>query len=236
MARRKYSDEELARALSMLRGGMTWEEVRRETGISPATLSRYMARLEGRAPSSRSEGSGLRRGELEQALRSDEAHFINAIKARLDPRAPILLKEIEDMAWWKHLREELTVMLLPEALRRLRMEEVDRRNPEATAKLAASRLLDAAAQGDALKARLEEAEAKLRAAEGEWRAKLAEHEEALRRYRELVEEYRRLVDELGDRAKKTIAYFMMVVPKGLPPDAVEDYMLMARRVEEVWAG
>jgi transposase-like protein len=221
---RRLSPEVRERIEEMLLRGAPPREIAQACGVTERTIYNYRRRL--------MDGS---KAKVEEGLESDAAHFMSLLRARVDPRAPIMAKWVEDLSWWEHFKRDFLLFTMPEALRRLGLEELDLRNPEATARLAASRLLEAAARGDELKARLEEAEARHRAELDALKRRLGEYEEALRRYRGLVEEYGRLVDDAAARVKRTIAYFMLVVPKGLPADVVPDYMFMARRAGEIWA-
>jgi hypothetical protein len=221
---RRLAPEVRERIEEMLLRGAPPREIAQACGVTERTVFNYRRRL-----------MGGPKVKVEEGLESDAAHFMSLLRARVDPRAPIMAKWIEDLSWWEHFKRDFLLFAMPEALRRLGLEELDLRNPEATAKLAASRLLEAAARGDELKARLEEAEARHAAELDALRRRLAEHEEALRKLKWVADEYGRLVDDVAVRVKDTLFYFFRVVPKALPPEAVEYYMLMARRVGEIWA-
>jgi epoxyqueuosine reductase QueG len=61
-------------------------------------------------------------------------------------------------------------------------------------------------------------------------------EDVLKKYAEVVAEQNKLIQELVDKAKKTIAFFVIYVPKHLPDEAREQYRALASRVKEIWGG
>jgi hypothetical protein len=185
-------------------------------------------------PSSSSSPSpavpGPSRQELLKALEDDANSVITIMKSRLDPRAPVMTKFVEDVSWWQHLMLDFSKQAVPEVFSLMGADEVDVRNPEVTAQRMVSKLK--AIKEKALRA--EELEAKVKTVEEEYKAKLSALEEALRRYKEVIEEQGKVIEDLAERSKKTIAFFMVVLPERLPPETRSLYRKLASEVKALW--
>jgi hypothetical protein len=208
-----------------------------------SSLTSYVAKLyeqqKGRRerpppPSSSSSTSstvlGPSRQELLQALEDDANTMITILKSRLDPKLPVMTKFVEDVSWWQHLMLDFSKQAVPEVFSLMGAEDVDVRNPEATAQKMVARLK--AIKEKALKA--EELEAKAKMVEEEYKAKLSALEEALRKYREVIDEQGKLIEDLVERSKKTIAFFMVVLPEKLPMEVRPLYKKLASGVKTLW--
>ena len=60
--------------------------------------------------------------------------MVSLIRQRVDSRAPILSKWVENIAWWQHVIEDTATYLLPDLLSALSPEEVNLGDPEGTAR------------------------------------------------------------------------------------------------------
>jgi len=173
---------------------------------------------------------GPTRHELLQALEDDANAMIAVMKSRLDPRAPVMTKFVEDVSWWQHLMLDFSKQAVPEVFSLMGAEDIDVRNPEATAQKMVSKL--EAIKEKALRA--EELEAKAKTVEEEYKAKLSALEEALKKYREVIDEQSKIIEDLAERSKKTIAFFMVVLPEKLPPETRLLYKKLASEVKALW--
>jgi hypothetical protein len=169
---------------------------------------------------------------LNRVLEEDTRLIMDAIRQKLDPKAPIITKWTENIAWWNHLIMDTATYLLPELLSMLRAEEIDLENPEATSKNMVSKFK--AIRETAR--RVEELEAKYSAELEALRRRAADLESLLNKYVEVIREQGRLIEDLADKAKKTIAFFVVYVPNYLPEDARTPYKALASKVKEIWGG
>jgi hypothetical protein len=169
---------------------------------------------------------------LDRALREDVKLIVSTIKQRLDPKAPIITKWTENIAWWNHLIMDTATYLLPELLSLLRTEEIDLANPEMTAKNMVSKFK--AVRETARRA--EEVEGKYMAEIESLKRRVADLESILDKCMEVIREQGRLIEDLADKAKKTIAFFVVYVPNYLPEDARAPYRALAAKVKEIWGG
>jgi hypothetical protein len=173
---------------------------------------------------------GPSRTELLKALEDDANSMITIMKSRLDPRAPVMTKFVEDVSWWQHLMLDFSKQAVPEVFSLMGAEDIDVRNPEATAQKMVGKLK--AIKEKALKA--EELEAKAKTVEEEYKARLSALEEALRKYKEVIDEQGKIIEDLVERSKKTIAFFMVVLPEKLPMEVRHLYRKLASGVKTLW--
>jgi len=186
----------------------------------------------------RSEGRGRRSPPApppppSSSITEDDVRFImSVVRARLDPKAPIMTKWIEDLSYWHHVIVDLGAGLLPDLLAMLADSEIDRRNPERLVESMVSkfRLLKSRA------AEVERVEAGYRARLEELERRVAELEGLLARYSEELRGAAEAIEVLADRAKRTLAYFLVEVPRRLSEEARSEYLQLARGVVEVWGG
>jgi len=85
--------------------------------------------------------------------------MVSLIRQRVDPRAPILQRWVEDVAWWHHVLNDTVIKLLPDLLSRLDVNEIDLEHPERTAEAMARHYMEmrtAARNAEALRRKYEE--------------------------------------------------------------------------------
>ncbi|MCG2896176.1 MAG: hypothetical protein L7G95_02345 [Acidilobus sp.] len=161
----------------------------------------------------------------------DYSHMVSLIRQRVDPRAPILQRWVEDVAWWHQVLNDTIVKLLPDLLSRLNVNEVDLEHPERTAEAMVRHYMEmvtAARNAEALRRKYEEElrakEAKIRALEGR-----------LKVIQGAYDGLERLFDDIAARTKMTLEFFRQIVPY-LPSDAQDVYGVLASKVQKIWEG
>jgi hypothetical protein len=169
---------------------------------------------------------------LSRVLEEDVKLIVSMIKQKLDPKAPILSKWIENISFWHHVIYSTSAHLLADLLSMLGEGEIDLSNPEVMVKnmVAKFRLLKVRA----LKA--EEVEAKYRAELEALKQRVADLESLLGKYAEVIREQNKLIEDLAGKTKRTIAFFVVEVPNYLPEDARAPYRVLAAKVREIWGG
>jgi hypothetical protein len=163
---------------------------------------------------------------------SDVRFIMSVVRSRLDPKAPIMTKWIEDLSYWHHVIIDLGASLLPDLLAMLADSEIDRRNPERLVENMVSkfRLLKSRAT------EVERVEAGYRTRVEELERRVAELEGLLARYSEELRGAAEAIEVLADRTKRTLVYFLVEVPRRLSEEARSEYLPLARGVVEVWGG
>ncbi len=167
-----------------------------------------------------------------KGIEGDYAYIIGLIRQKIDSRAPILQKWVEDILWWQHVMRDVNTKILPDLLARLSINEIDLENPERTAENMVKHYVElrTAAQGaEALRQKYEEEirarDEKIRALEG----RLKEAQEACK-------DLEKFLDDFAARTKRTIDFFSRQVPPYLPAEARKTYRLLASRVQDIWRG
>jgi hypothetical protein len=162
----------------------------------------------------------------------DYSHMVSLIRQRVDPRAPILQRWVEDVAWWHQVLNDTVVKLLPDLLSMLDVNEVDLEHPERTAEAIVRHYMEmvtAARNAEALRRKYEEElrakEAKIRALEGR-----------LKVIQGAYDDLERLFDSMIARAKKTLEFFLRQVVPYLPSDAQDVYRVLTSKVQKIWEG
>jgi hypothetical protein len=174
-----------------------------------------------------------RAGNLDEVVREEDySHMVSLIRQRVDPRAPVLQRWVEDVAWWHQVLNDTIVKLLPDLLSRLNVNEVDLEHPERTAEAIVRHYMEvrtAARNAEALRRKYEEElrakEAKIRALEGR-----------LKVIQGAYDDLERLFDSMIARAKKTLEFFLRQIVPYLPSDAQDVYRVLASGVQRIWEG
>jgi hypothetical protein len=181
------------------------------------------------------EEAGAERGSArarspDKALEEDTKLILNTIRQRLDPKAPIITKWTENIAWWNHIIIDTSTYLLPDLLAMLRSEEIDLNNPETTTRniIAKFKALRETARN------AEELEKKYSMELEALKQRLSSLEALVKQYSEIIAEQNKLIDKLAEKAKSTIAFFMVYIPKYLPEEARTTYMALAGKIKDVW--
>jgi hypothetical protein len=89
----------------------------------------------------------------------DYSHMVSLIRQRVDPRAPILQRWVEDVAWWHQVLNDTIVKLLPDLLSMLDVSEIDLEHPERAAEAMVRHYMEmrtAARNAEALRRKCEE--------------------------------------------------------------------------------
>jgi len=170
------------------------------------------------------------RQELLQAFEDDVQAMITMLKSRLDPKLPLMAKFVEDISWWQHLMLDFSKRAVPEVFSLMSAEDIDVRNPEATAEKMVSKLK--AMREMATKAG--EAEARIKAIEEEYKAKLSALEDALKKYKEVIDEQGKIIDDLATKTKKTISYILYTLPLYLTEEDRPLYYMIVNKIKEIW--
>jgi hypothetical protein len=164
---------------------------------------------------------------------SDVRFIMSVVRSRLDPKAPIVTKWIEDISYWHHVIIDLGTSLLPDLLAMLADSEIDRKNPERLVENMVSkfRLLKSRA------AEVGRVEAGYRARVEELERRVADLEDLLARFSEELRAATEAIEVLADRTKRTLAHFLVEIPRKLSEEARLEYLPLAREVVvEVWGG
>jgi len=66
------------------------------------------------------------------AMEEDVRQIVGLIRQRVDPRAPILRKLVENTAFWQRVTTDLGARLLPELVPMIDAEDMDQEHPERT--------------------------------------------------------------------------------------------------------
>jgi len=166
-------------------------------------------------------------------VREEEySHMVSLIRQRVDPRAPILQRWVEDVAWWHQVLNDAIVKLLPDLLSRLNVNEVDLEHPERTAEAIVRHYMEmvtAARSAEALRRKYED---ELRAKE----AKIKALEGRLKVIQGAYDGLERLFDGVVARMKKTLEFFLRQIVPYLPSDAQNVYRVLASGVQRIWEG
>jgi hypothetical protein len=198
-------------------------------------LCEYLYSKVGKAVERRGRATAKREVSVEEAerrvLEEDTRLILNAIKQRLDPKAPILSKWVENISYWHHVILDTSTYLLADLLSMLGEGEIDLSNPEVMVKnmVAKFKLL----KTRALKA--EELEAKHRSEVEILKQRISDLESQIKQYHEIIAEQNKIIDDLADKIKKTIYFFTVYVPNYLPEDARLAYRVLTRKVAEIWS-
>jgi uncharacterized coiled-coil protein SlyX len=187
---------------------------------------------EGAEAAERAEAGRGRSTALSRVLEEDVKLIVSAIKQKIDPKAPIITKWTENISWWHHVILDTSTYILPELMSMLSAGEIDLENPEMTARHMVSKFKAIREKAQ----RVEEVEAEYKSKVEVLEQRVKALEEALKSYAEIVAEQNKLIQELADKAKKTIAFFVVYVPRYLPEEARELYRALASRVSEIWGG
>lgn len=180
--------------------------------------------------------------EEEEAERSvdvttlEDVRFImDAVERSLDPKHPIRTKLITDLAWWTHVTLDFSRLVLPEAMKRADVRDIDLKNPEATARALAARVVELMTRAEEADRRVQELQAKVEAE----RARAEEAERAFEEYRAAVdaelEAVKAEVRDVAEKVKRTIELIMQEVPKYLSEEErAAYYQAVASALRQVW--
>jgi len=204
----------------------TWERVSVELNDVAAKLyAQQKYEKAKRAGAEGTEGGG-------KGIEGDYAYIIGLIRSKIDSRAPILQKWVEDILWWQHVMRDVNTKILPDLLARLSINEIDLENPERTAENMVKHYVElrTAAQGaEAIRQKYEE---ELRARD----EKIKMLEDRLKALQEAFDGLERLCAEFVTRTKMTLDFISRQVPPYLPAEARRTYRLLISRVQDIWRG
>jgi hypothetical protein len=154
---------------------------------------------------------------------SDVKFLLSTIKQRLDPKAPIITKWTENVSWWTHVFLDFSALVSPDIFSLMAPSEIDLSNPEVTVKNMVQKfkaLKDKAARVDDIEAKLKSENEALK--------------QTLSKYRRLIDEQKKLIAEIFDKARETVNFFMIVLPKRLPEEVRGTYIAYSKKLEEIW--
>ena len=175
------------------------------------------------------DGQGPQKGP---ATEEDVRQIASLIRQKVDSRAPILQKWVNDIAWWQHVTNDTTTKILPDLLSRLSINEIDLENPERTAEAMVRHYVElrTAAQGaEALRQKYEE---ELKARD----EKIRMLEDRLKLLQDAYNQLKDLYDSLAARTKRTLEFFLVQIVPYLPSDAQQVYRVLASKVQKIWEG
>ena len=168
----------------------------------------------------------------EGGIEGDYAYIVNLIRSKIDSRAPILQKQVEDILWWQHLISDTMTKIMPDLLARLSVSEIDLNDPERTAEAMVRHYVElrTAAQGsEAIRQKYEE---ELKARD----EKIKALEDRLKILQDAYDQLKELYDSLAARSKMTLEYFLRQIIPYLPSDAQQTYRILASKVQQIWRG
>ena len=201
-----------------------WERV--SVKLNEVAAGLYAQQRRGRARVAEgSEGGG-------KGIEGDYAYIIGLIRSKIDSRAPILQKWVEDILWWQHVMRDVNTKILPDLLSRLSINEIDLENPERTAEAMVKHYVEmrtAAQSAEALRQKYEE---EIRVRDEKIRAL----EDRLRKLEWAFDSLAKLFDDFAARTKMTLDFFARQVPPYLPAEARRTYRLLISRVQDIWRG
>ena len=207
-----------------------WQHVMRDvnTKILPDLLARLsINEIDLENPEKTAEAMVKHYVELRTAAQGAEA-----IRQKIDSRAPILQKWAEDILWWQHILSDTTTKILPDLLARLRVEEIDLEHPERTAEALVRHYAEmraAAQNAEALRQKYEE-EIRIRD------EKIRALEDRLRKLQWAFDSLDKLFVDFAARTKMTLDFLLRQIPPYLPEEARRTYRLLASRVQDIWRG
>jgi hypothetical protein len=167
-----------------------------------------------------------------QGIEGDYSYIVGLIRSKVDSRAPILQKWVEDILWWQHMMRDVNTKILPDLLSRLSVNEIDLEDPEKTAEAMVRHYVElrTAAQGsEAVRQKYEE---ELRARD----EKIKALEDRLKILQDAYDQLKELYDSLAARSKLTLEYFLRQIVPYLPSDAQQTYRILASKVQQIWRG
>ena len=159
---------------------------------------------------------------MEEIAEDDVKFLLSTIKQKLDPKAPIITKWTENVSWWTHVFLDFSALTSPYILSLLTPSEIDLSNPEATVKNMVGKfevLRKKAARADEIEAK--------------YKGEVEHLRQALREYKEIIDEQNKLLAEVIDKFKKTINFFLIVLPKRLPEELRGTYRVYLPKLKEV---
>jgi len=165
-------------------------------------------------------------------IEGDYAYIIGLIRSKIDSRAPILQKWVEDILWWQHVMRDVNTKILPDLLARLSINEIDLENPERTAENMVKHYVElrTAAQGaEAIRQKYEE---EIRARD----EKIKMLEDRLKALQDAFDGLNRLCAEFVTRTKMTLDFISRQVPPYLPAEARRTYRALISKVQDIWRG
>jgi len=205
----------------------TWERVSTELNDVAAKL--YAQQKYERAKRAGTEGA---EGGGKGGIEGDYAYVIGLIRQKIDSRAPILQKWVEDILWWQHVMRDVNTKILPDLLARLSINEIDLENPERTAENMVKHYVElrTAAQGaEALRQKYEE-EIRIRD------EKIKMLEDRLKALQEVNDGLEKLLEDVVARTKIMLDFFIRQIPPYLPAEARRTYRALTSRVQKIWEG
>jgi len=173
------------------------------------------------------DGQGPQEGP---ATEEDVRQIVGLMRQRVDSRAPILQKWVNDIAWWQHVTNDTSAKLLPDLLSMLSPGEIDLEDPEKTVDAIVRRYKE-------LRSKAQEAEAVAKRCDAALRAymdRARKLEGELREYQEAYNQLGDLYDALVESTRKTLYYITEQVPLYLPEDARLTYRVLLSKVSSFW--
>jgi len=215
------------------RGFRIWDPQTNTEERVAADLESVAAKLYARQKYERAKAKLEKGGEgTEGGIEGDYAYIVGLIRSKIDSRAPILQKQVEDILWWQHLISDTMTKIMPDLLSRLRVEEIDLNDPEKTAEAMVRHYVElrTAAQGsEALRQKYEE---EIRTRDEQIKAL----EDRLKILQDAYDQLKDLYDSLASRTKMTLEFFLRQIIPYLPRDAQETYRVLASKVQQIWEG
>jgi hypothetical protein len=200
-----------------------WERV--SVKLNEVAAGLYAQQRASRAVTEGSEGEG-------KGISGDYAYIMGLIRQKIDSRAPILQKWVEDILWWQHVMRDVNTKILPDLLARLSINEIDLENPERTAEALVKHYVEmraAAQNAEALRQKYEE---EIRARDEKIRAL----EDRLGKLQWAFDSLDKLFVDFAARTKMTLDFFLRQIPPYLPAEARRTYRLLASGVQKIWEG
>ena len=167
---------------------------------------------------------------LERSIKDDVEHVLNTYSLPVEPKLPILLKEVRDTAWWMHVTHDLGVIAFT-MLAPLAADRIDLRDPARTVQAMAATLK---AIMEAVEKRDEELQ-RLRAELERARTELKVYKQGYREAIAALDEMKRMMEDLKRRVQETLEIALRTAPQALTPHERAKYLSVAvPALRRVW--
>jgi len=230
----RLSEEKVQCIETLLRMNKSYREIASQCGVSVNTVMRYAKKL----------GEQQQQSAIAEEHRSDDVvmedveFIMNIVRDKLDPKHPIKTKWVSDVSWWTHLILDFSKLVLPDVLKLLDEKDIDIRNPEVTARNAATKFRALKQLAEERAEKILEYENKVKELEGEVKS-LQKENESLRKlideYENALQSLKSVIDDLRYRVRETLVYIVKYIPQALSPSERATYIhVLVPKLKELW--
>jgi regulator of replication initiation timing len=161
--------------------------------------------------------------KIGEVLEEDMKLILGTMRQRLDPKAPIITKWTENVSWWTHVFLDFSALVSPDIFSLMSENEIDLSNPEVTVKNMVQKFKS-----------LKEKAARVNEIEAKYKIEIESLKQVLSEYERLIDDQNKLIAETLNKARETINFFMVILPKQLPEDVKQTYIAYSKKLKEVW--